>query len=732
MIRLVLLLCTLAWPATRTHQELIDLVGRKGDITHLYDLYKRADWVTPAEYGGLSQALTAIGSSPRTLLIADTIAITAATTIPSNITLFALQEGLFTVEDGDTLRVNGPFRAGRFRTFSLTGTGAVIFGYESEVMPEWFGAVGANTTTALTVDCAPALRASVASLLQHGGTISLLDRAYRFDSRIEINTSATSSHIRIRGAGDWRSTLEYYGSQTPALRLGDSAVLNSGLVSLESVHIAGGNSTGEVNGVEIYNGPRYTYWHQVRIRGFPRGLGLKGREIWSTDWGKIHVDQCYRGVDFGANAFSFKGLHVEFSGPWSSYSHSTIALTDPCVRLGGNGLDVVTLETEGNLSINVLEIQNQVRVLGWYIEGNTAHATGHEATLKGRGPVLIGQGYTGIYPTAPNPRYLIGLDSSVDAFVRFTYLPNSAPDQTNTSYGVDFESSKGANVHVDYQSYENLAQETAWNQTFKGNRNHFTYNGRRYAAGMPAEALGRLLLENYNAIPVEIGLMQQPESSLLAVGFTASNLGADAILKKFPSPLGSGRVQKVERSAASPAGLYYRFSSGTLSNTAKYFISSYIHRASASGTAHLRVLNGASDHLWTPRINDWVGWQQVSNLRVLENAGSSNIDIWPCYISSAAIHYTAGLVVINLTQFDSDYGTSIASLPVSDLEKILDLRLLSHRFREYTRNAAPADGSYAVGDIVWNYPSTAGGYAGWACTAAGSPGTWKQFGAVLP
>jgi hypothetical protein len=63
MIRILLLLASLAWPVTRTHQELIDLVGRKGDITHLYDLYTGQDtlgmriaWVTPQQYGGVADA----------------------------------------------------------------------------------------------------------------------------------------------------------------------------------------------------------------------------------------------------------------------------------------------------------------------------------------------------------------------------------------------------------------------------------------------------------------------------------------------------------------------------------------------------------------------------------------------------------------------------------------------------------------------------------------------------
>lgn len=45
-------------------------------------------------------------------------------------------------------------------------------------------------------------------------------------------------------------------------------------------------------------------------------------------------------------------------------------------------------------------------------------------------------------------------------------------------------------------------------------------------------------------------------------------------------------------------------------------------------------------------------------------------------------------------------------------------------------NAAPSSGTYAVGDIVFSKAPTPGGFIGWVCTTAGSPGTWKTFGAI--
>lgn len=44
--------------------------------------------------------------------------------------------------------------------------------------------------------------------------------------------------------------------------------------------------------------------------------------------------------------------------------------------------------------------------------------------------------------------------------------------------------------------------------------------------------------------------------------------------------------------------------------------------------------------------------------------------------------------------------------------------------------AAPVSGTYLQGDIIWNSAPTAGGTIGWVCTTAGTPGTWKTFGAI--
>ena len=50
--------------------------------------------------------------------------------------------------------------------------------------------------------------------------------------------------------------------------------------------------------------------------------------------------------------------------------------------------------------------------------------------------------------------------------------------------------------------------------------------------------------------------------------------------------------------------------------------------------------------------------------------------------------------------------------------------------RDYYGTAAPGSGTYARGDRVWNTTPSATGWIGWVCVTAGTPGTWKGFGAI--
>lgn len=45
-------------------------------------------------------------------------------------------------------------------------------------------------------------------------------------------------------------------------------------------------------------------------------------------------------------------------------------------------------------------------------------------------------------------------------------------------------------------------------------------------------------------------------------------------------------------------------------------------------------------------------------------------------------------------------------------------------------NQAPSEGSYQIGDIVWNSRPRSGSFVGWVCIGSGAPGSWRGFGAI--
>lgn len=50
--------------------------------------------------------------------------------------------------------------------------------------------------------------------------------------------------------------------------------------------------------------------------------------------------------------------------------------------------------------------------------------------------------------------------------------------------------------------------------------------------------------------------------------------------------------------------------------------------------------------------------------------------------------------------------------------------------KAFVQSAAPTTGTWVVGDMVYNSNPAPGGYIGWICTTAGTPGTWKTFGSI--
>jgi hypothetical protein len=153
-------------------------------------------WVDGRGYANLAAAVAAMTDTEATFIVSTPQSLGANLTIPSNITLVILEEGLVTVAAGATLLVSGEIRAGNRQVFA--GAGPVAFGGGTVVYPEWFGAKGDGIT-----DDRSAIQKTVNSLTL-GGTIRFYPKTYLVTSY----TSGTSHFVLIS-----RSNIHFDGNQ---------------------------------------------------------------------------------------------------------------------------------------------------------------------------------------------------------------------------------------------------------------------------------------------------------------------------------------------------------------------------------------------------------------------------------------------------------------------------------------------------------------------------------------
>ena len=80
----------------------------------------------------------------------------------------------------------------------------------------------------------------------------------------------------------------------------------------------------------------------------------------------------------------------------------------------------------------------------------------------------------------------------------------------------------------------------------------------------------------------------------------------------------------------------------------------------------------------------------------------------------------------------AEYSRSRWNQIISKIEQAFNTLQSGALAGRYYASAAPTTGTWAQGDIVWNSAvNMSGDPIGWVCTTAGSPGTWKPWGAVI-
>jgi hypothetical protein len=96
-------------------------------------------------YGTLPEALASIGAEGTTLFIpAGTVNVAEDLTVPANVHLQVLKGGIFQVDDGVTLTIDGSFEAGPWQVFAGTGQVNMSNAKVGTAYMQWWADGGAN------------------------------------------------------------------------------------------------------------------------------------------------------------------------------------------------------------------------------------------------------------------------------------------------------------------------------------------------------------------------------------------------------------------------------------------------------------------------------------------------------------------------------------------------------------------------------------------------------------
>ncbi|OQY76149.1 MAG: hypothetical protein B6D44_00150 [Ignavibacteriales bacterium UTCHB2] len=109
------------------------------------------------------------------------------------------------------------------------------------------------------------------------------------------------------------------------------------------------------------------------------------------------------------------------------------------------------------------------------------------------------------------------------------------------------------------------------------------------------------------------------------------------------------------------------------------------------------------------------GWQIISQTFEPQSAGALQIGV--------------GFYKVTLAYIDN-INLSIGTDAIINSNKFGSIEL-NEKTITYA-SSVPTTGTWKLGDIVYNSNVEKGGYLGWTCTEAGTPGTWKQFGVIEP
>jgi parallel beta-helix repeat protein len=255
--------------------------GTHGTITPI-DIKAQGPWIDVRNYSSFSAAITAIGSSNKTLLISSEQSVVSDVTVPTNIQLLFIKGGSFTISSGVTVNIYSPENittGPKQQIFS--GSGSVTFSGGGIIYPSWWttldGTTDNSTGFQVAIDSCSAygVRIKPIGKVRLNSTVNLASRqVYDFvDAEFYPGASVAGSYVFL---GTSISDFEIIGGQFLSETYTPTTTIATGTyVNATAIHLTG-CSNGKVHrtrfeeyyaSVNVYNSDHIEVCHTYSKNG---------------------------------------------------------------------------------------------------------------------------------------------------------------------------------------------------------------------------------------------------------------------------------------------------------------------------------------------------------------------------------------------------------------------------------------------------------------------------------
>lgn len=661
------------------------------------NLATAADGLTD-DYSKFADWLTFIGSTNVHLIMTPgTYVILSNLTFPANVTLVMQQGAIFSVGGGKTLTINGKLEADMYQIFTsastVNGTSPL-----KEIYPEWWGAVG----TGLVSDVVPFYKCLTFVRTSNCKKVIAQGKTYLFDS-----------------------------------------VVIDGERCIEGLEVVGLAS----KGLDGADGTIFKYTGHAICFDFKETNGTNqcGRNLFKNI--------TFQSTQIDGTFFEYNDITLEITDDITTPNYIREIRFENCAAYGA-GTTAVTANFLQGLGVFELYTDEQFQASGWKrafslkgcdnctIDGRffsnvrCIHATrsnsfGNALTIRARffGSAIHGGVETSHFIYNENMNTVVHDpfledDAGIDAMIYtnyfgfkmynpfFSVLDNDivifrlgAAAQDTYIYSPETTTDKSASVVYDTPS--------SWLSIVKAtfhSLNKLVVHDPSYRCHLWFTAHPRLTVHSVYRKDTDIqktGRLNINGARLSTFQLTPLNLECGEQLS------GYSFISDVVADAAGYNGYAMRLGATTYSCVAKFLIGSDLAEGQ---TIKVKIRYKQED---TPTTGTFRYVIEKNGVAVANGALANSNTYTLQKFSYAISGYAAGDRICIGVYNIADKYVDISSMLFETIGGMGEIQ-----------SAAPTTGTAAVGDIVWNTVPAAGGYMGWVCITAGSPGTWKGFGLI--